>query len=86
VLIGSSDLMPRNLDRRVEAVVPVGDPDLKKEVERFLELELADDTLAWELGGDGAWTKVAAGRGKNTQELMQRASLGIVGNVGVEAA
>jgi polyphosphate kinase len=86
VLIGSSDLMPRNLDRRVEAVVPVGDPDLKKEVERFLELELADDTLAWELGGDGTWTKVAAGRGGNTQELMQRATLGIVGNERVAAA
>ncbi|HEX9100311.1 MAG TPA: polyphosphate kinase 1 [Candidatus Dormibacteraeota bacterium] len=86
VLIGSSDLMPRNLDRRVEAVVPVADPDLKKEVENFLELELADDTLAWELADDGMWTKVAAGRGTNTQELMQRASLGIVGDVGVAAA
>jgi polyphosphate kinase len=86
VLIGSSDLMPRNLDRRVEAVVPVDDPDLKKEVERFLELELADDTLAWELGGDGTWTKVVAGRGVNTQELMQRATLAIVGDEGVAAA
>ncbi len=78
VLIGSSDLMPRNLDRRVEAVVPVADPDLKKEVEQFLELELADDTLAWELAGDGTWRKPAAGRGVNTQELMQRPTLGIV--------
>jgi polyphosphate kinase len=86
VLIGSSDLMPRNLDRRVEAVVPVADPDLKKEVEQFLELELADDTLAWELAADGTWSKVAAGRGANTQELMQRAPLGIVGDEGVSAA
>jgi polyphosphate kinase len=86
VLIGSSDLMPRNLDRRVEAVVPVADPDLKKEVERFLELELADDMLAWELAEDGAWSKVAASRGANTQELMQRATLRIVGDEGVAAA
>jgi polyphosphate kinase len=86
ILIGSSDLMPRNLDRRVEAVVPVTDPDLKKAIEQFLELELADDTLAWELAGDGTWSKVAAGRGGNTQELMQRATLRIVGDEGVAAA
>ncbi len=86
ILIGSSDLMPRNLDRRVEAVVPVTDPDLKHEIERFLELELADDTLAWELAEDGTWSKVAAVRGANTQELMQRATLRIVGAEGVAAA
>jgi polyphosphate kinase len=83
VLIGSSDLMPRNLDRRVEAVVPVSDPGLKKEIEQFLELELSDDTLAWELAGDGSWRKVAAGSGVNTQQLMQRATLGIVEEAGV---
>ena len=78
VLFGSSDLMPRNLDRRVEAVVPVDDPDLKKEIVQFLELELSDDTLAWELAGDGTWSKVAATKGLNTQQLMQRATLGLV--------
>jgi polyphosphate kinase len=83
VLIGSSDLMPRNLDRRVEAVVPVTDPGLKKEIEQFLELELSDDTLAWELAGDGAWSKIASGSGVNTQQLMQRATLGIVEETGV---
>jgi len=77
ILIGSSDLMPRNLDRRVEAVVPVADPDLMKDIERFLELELADDTLASELAGDGTWRKAAAGQGVNTQEHMQRATLTI---------
>jgi polyphosphate kinase len=97
VLIGSSDLMPRNLDRRVEAVVPVVDPNLKKEIEQFLELELADDTLAWELAGDGTWRKAAASRdqtgpssrrsgpGVNTQLLMQRATLAIVEEVAVQA-
>jgi polyphosphate kinase len=86
VLIGSSDLMPRNLDRRVEAVVPVTDPELNKQIDQFLELELTDDTLAWELAADGTWSKVAAGTGINTQKLMQRATLGIVGDEGVEAA
>ena len=78
VLIGSSDLMPRNLDRRVEAVVPIADPDLTREIEQFLDLELADDTLAWELAGDGTWSKVATAKGLNTQQLMQRATLGLV--------
>jgi polyphosphate kinase len=86
VLIGSSDLMPRNLDRRVEAVVPVADPELKRQVELYLELELADDTLAWELARDGTWRKAALGRGVNTQELMQRTTLGVVKEAGVSAA
>jgi polyphosphate kinase len=69
----------------VEAVVPVADVDLRSEVEQFLELELADDTLAWELAGDGSWHKVAAGHGVNTQRLMQRATLGIVESEGAQA-
>ena len=85
VLIGSSDLMPRNLDRRVEAVVPVDDADLKQEILQFLELELSDDTLAWELGGDGVWSKVAVTKGLNTQQLMQRATLGLVDDERKEA-
>ncbi len=85
VLIGSSDLMPRNLDRRVEAVVPVTDPELKKEIEQFLDLELADDTLAWELAGDGNWCKAVGTHGVNTQKVMQRATLGIVEEDRVEA-
>jgi polyphosphate kinase len=85
VLIGSSDLMPRNLDRRVEAVVPVVDADLKKEVEQFLDLELSDDTLAWQLAADGTWSKAVTGDGVNTQQLMQRASLGIVSDEGAQA-
>ena len=85
VLIGSSDLMPRNLDRRVEAIVPVADPDLMEEIEQFLELELADDTLAWELAGEGTWRKVASDAGVNTQDRMQRATLGIVGDEGFRA-
>jgi polyphosphate kinase len=85
VLLGSSDLMPRNLDRRVEAVVPVADPDLKEQIEQFLELELADDTLAWELTGEGTWRKVASHAAVNTQDRMQRATLGIVGEEGFRA-
>jgi polyphosphate kinase len=48
--------MPRNLDRRVEALVPVVDPELIGRLDEILEVNLADDTLAWELGPDGSWS------------------------------
>ena len=55
--IGSADLMPRNLDRRVEALTPVDDPDLQAQLDEIIDIELADDTLAWALGADGVWHK-----------------------------
>jgi polyphosphate kinase len=57
-LIGSADLMPRNLDRRVEAMVRVAVPRLQSRLDEILELNLADDVLAWNLEPDGTWTKV----------------------------
>ncbi len=56
--VGSADLMPRNLDRRIEALVPVFDPGLHRRVDEILAVNLADDRLAWVLGPDGAWSKV----------------------------
>src|SRR5213076_2837375 len=61
--LGSSDLMPRNLDRRVEAVVPVGDPKLRQRLQQILDVLLADDVLAWELCADGSWRRVPTVRG-----------------------
>ena len=55
--IGSADLMPRNLDRRVEAVVPVRSPELRVRMDEILAVALADDTLAWEQLDD-RWTHV----------------------------
>jgi polyphosphate kinase len=57
-LIGSADLMPRNLDHRVEALVAVEDEGLQGRLDEVLEVNLADDTLAWTLGPDGRWTHV----------------------------
>ncbi len=57
-LIGSADLMPRNLDRRVEALAPVTDPSLQARLQEVLDVNLADDTLAWTLGPTGEWTHV----------------------------
>jgi polyphosphate kinase len=55
--IGSADLMPRNLDRRVEAVVPIDDPELRALLDEVIAVEMADDTLAWELVDD-RWAPV----------------------------
>src|SRR4051794_34179006 len=57
VLIGSADLMPRNLDTRVELVAPVEDPVLRDDLLDTLERGFADDTHAWDLGPDGTWTR-----------------------------
>jgi polyphosphate kinase len=58
LLIGSADLMPRNLDRRVEALVPVQEPELQDRLDEILEVNLADDTLAWTLEPDGRWSRI----------------------------
>ena len=50
LLLGSSDLMERNLDRRIEVLFPVTDPELQARVLEVLDLNLADDTNAWVLG------------------------------------
>ncbi len=57
VYIGSADLMPRNLDTRVELLAPVRDEALRSDLLDTLERCFADDTNAWELGQDGSWTR-----------------------------
>jgi polyphosphate kinase len=69
--IGSADLMPRNLDRRVEAVVPVADTELRRRLQEILDVNLSDDQLAWQLQADGGWRKVAPGDGVNTHEALR---------------
>jgi len=54
-LIGSADLMERNLDRRVEVLTPVRDPALRARLDEILGILLADEALAWKLDGDGIW-------------------------------
>jgi polyphosphate kinase len=71
--IGSADLMPRNLDTRVELLAPVEDPQLQDELDHTLEVTLEDDTFGWELKPDGSWLR----RDGNTRaahlQLMERA-------------
>jgi len=67
--IGSADVMDRNLDRRVEAVVPVADARLQARLAEILECELADERLAWELLPEGSWRKVD---GEGSLDSQQR--------------
>jgi polyphosphate kinase len=70
--IGSADLMPRNLDTRVELLTPIERAELQGELEDTLERCLADDTYAWTLASDGSWTRrQGRTRGVHT-ELMER--------------
>ncbi len=71
MLIGSADMMGRNLDRRVEAVVPVVEAELAARLREILEVELADDRLAWELRSDDTWHKVAPAGGFDSHSWFQ---------------
>ena len=72
-LIGSADLMPRNLDNRVELLVPIEDESLVAEIVDTLERCFADDTFAWELNPDGSWTRREGRERAAHYELMERA-------------
>jgi polyphosphate kinase len=69
--IGSADLMPRNLDRRVEVLAPITDPALQFRIDEVLDVLLADDNLAWELGSDGSWQRVPQSTGVDAHVALQ---------------
>ncbi len=69
-LIGSADLMRRNLDRRVEVLAPVRDPELQAQLDEVVDVLLADDVLAWELQPDGEWRKVSSAGTVNAQDRL----------------
>jgi polyphosphate kinase len=71
IYIGSADLMGRNLDRRVEVVVPVHDPELQGRLFEVLDLTFADETNAWELGPDRRWRRVPNRHGVSSQERLK---------------
>jgi polyphosphate kinase len=74
VLLGSSDMMPRNLDRRVEILFPVRDERVRSAlVNDILELHLRDNVKARQLLPDGRWVKVQRKEGEptvNSQEWL----------------
>ena len=73
--VGSADVMPRNLDRRVEVLFPVQSRALQGRIDEILDINLADDQLAWELHADGTWSRVGPATGVNAQERPQQLAL-----------
>jgi polyphosphate kinase len=70
--MGSADLMPRNLDTRVELLTPIEDPALREEIADTLARDFADDTFCWELH-DESWRRRQGGTRSVQRELMERA-------------
>jgi polyphosphate kinase len=74
--IGSADLMSRNLNRRVEALVRLDDPRTRQRVHEILDVVLDDDRLAWTLAGDGVWTKRRGPAAIDTHARLQQLARG----------
>ena len=69
--LGSADIMPRNLDHRVEALFPIMDDELIEVVKAELELILRDNVKSWEMVSDGSYLKVSNDKPRvNSQNLF----------------
>ncbi len=87
IFIGSADWMSRNLDRRVEVITPIKDPDIAKDLQELLGIMLADNRQAWELQSDGSYIQRHPGEDSpetNSQKIlinMALRSTGIASNL-----
>ena len=70
IYISSADLMPRNLDHRVELAVPVLADGARAELSDTLERAFADNQNAWELGAEGGWTRRTPAPGEAPRSLQ----------------
>ena len=73
VLISSADLMPRNLERRIEAAVPIEDARHRADIRRWMELMLEDNRQAWDLKADGSYVQRTPAPGepeRGTQRVL----------------
>ncbi|WP_346289538.1 polyphosphate kinase 1 [Sphaerothrix gracilis] len=78
MFIGSADWMPRNLNRRVEAVVPIEDAKIFKELQAILDLMLSDNRQAWDLQPDGKYIQRRPEKGesdRSTHKVMMAQAL-----------
>jgi polyphosphate kinase len=84
IYIGSADWMRRNLDRRVEVITPIRDPDIAKDLQEILGIMLADNRQAWELQPDGNYIQRNPGNDSteaNSQNILMSMALRSVGMV-----
>jgi len=79
LFIGSADLMPRNLDRRVEVLAPIENARSRQELQAVLDSLFADDVHAWTLASNGSWSPVEAMKATKPVDhqaaMMRRAQL-----------
>jgi polyphosphate kinase len=76
--LGSADWMPRNFDRRVEAVAPIEMPALHERVRMLLQTYLDDERMAWDLAADGTWTqRNPSSTARPSHELLIRQPWGV---------
>lgn len=73
--IGSADLMKRNLESRVEVLVPVEAAQLRKELRVVLDVQLADERAGWQMQADGSYFKADVDGPTGHEELIERAEL-----------
>jgi polyphosphate kinase len=78
-LIGSSDLMHRNLDRRIEVMVRVGDPTARAHIQDIFDLAFAPDIAAWDLQPDGQWRRNTGEPGQPVRDFQQELMRGLAG-------
>src|SRR5439155_25303149 len=86
VYIASADLMPRNLDHRVELAAPIEAPELQAELLDVLERAFADNTNAWELDGDGIWHRRIVQPGERPRSLQLELAERYAARAGAERA
>ena len=70
VYIASADLMPRNLDHRVELGAPIESAELRAELMDTLERAFADNQGSWELESDGVWRRLAPAPGERPRNMQ----------------
>ncbi len=75
VYMGSADMMERNLDRRVEVIVPVENDDIRKELVEAFEITWRDDVFSWVLGTDRRWRRVQSVNNFAAQSEFKRLAL-----------
>jgi polyphosphate kinase len=76
-LLGSADLMPRNLDHRIELLAPVEDGRAQQDLLRAFDVLLADNASAWEMSSEGRWMKLRpkkGDRGRQAQQVFMRSA------------
>ena len=72
VYVGSPDMMPRNLDHRVEALAVVKAPELREQLKLVLDLALSDNSSAWKLDRHGRWSKVSPADGEMRRSFQEQ--------------